>query len=93
MQGDEILTFERSEVTIGRTERNADIVLRDANVSRRHCALRSNAEGKLVLVDLGSTNGLWLNDGRGGERTVLKAGDTLYVGDFVITLLDEPERV
>ena len=50
---------------IGRLE-SLEIMLNDPSVSRRHAELRSTAEG-WVLVDLGSSNGTFLNDVRIGR--------------------------
>lgn len=37
---------------------------RDKGVSRLHAAFRRNADRSLMLEDLGSTNGSWVNDAR-----------------------------
>ncbi len=68
---------------IGRS-RECDIVVDDANVSRRHAELRPRGSA-WVLTDLGSTNGTRL-DGRRIERSeVLEPGDEIGVGGSVIT--------
>jgi hypothetical protein len=69
--------------TIGRS-RDCEIVVDDANVSRRHAELRPRG-GAWVLTDLGSTNGTRL-DGRRIERPEpLEPGDRIEVGASVIT--------
>jgi hypothetical protein len=69
--------------TIGRS-RDCEIVIDDANVSRRHAELRPRG-GAWVLTDLGSTNGTRL-DGRRIERPEpLEPGDRIEVGASVIT--------
>ena len=63
--------------TIGRATR-ADFIVDASLVSRLHCRLTAGAAG-LELVDLGSTNGTYVN----GERVTcaaLKIGDRLGVG-------------
>ena len=57
--------------TLGRGPR-ADFVLDAALVSRVHCRLVI-ADGQLVVENLGSTNGTFVNDGP-VERSTLKAG-------------------
>jgi pSer/pThr/pTyr-binding forkhead associated (FHA) protein len=47
-------------------------------VSRWHCVLADD-RGEVVVRDLGSTNGTWIN-GRRVERGRLKAGDEMSVG-------------
>jgi ABC transport system ATP-binding/permease protein len=67
-------------VTIGRADDN-DIVLEDAAVSRCHVLLMIRSEG-VVLVDMDSTNGTFVN-GRpapSGEHVHLADGDVIVVG-------------
>ena len=57
-----------------------DIRLDSRKISRRHCCIAQVAD-RLVVRDLGSTNGLRIN----GVRVVeghLKAGDELTIGNF-----------
>ncbi len=62
---------------IGRS-RDCDVVLDDANVSRRHCEVVREGDSWFV-VDLGSTNGTELN-GRAVKRAQLADGDRVAVG-------------
>jgi FhaA, N-terminal domain/FHA domain len=64
--------------TIGRSK-DADCVLRDPNVSRHHAELRRSPQGDWTIADLGSTNGIKVNDRRVGS-TRLTAGDQVTVG-------------
>jgi hypothetical protein len=66
-----------SRVVLGRS-READIVLQDPNVSRRHAELR-NEDGRWIITDLGSTNGVKVN-GRRVEQAALEPGDELVFG-------------
>jgi hypothetical protein len=64
---------------VGRS-RECDIVLADANVSRRHAEIRP-VGGGWAVTDLGSTNGVRVNGvavGGGGHQ--LQAGDALDIG-------------
>jgi pSer/pThr/pTyr-binding forkhead associated (FHA) protein len=63
--------------TIGRAPR-ADLILDAALVSRLHCRLEAG-EAALVVVDLESTNGTFINDTR-VERGTVEDGDRLRVG-------------
>jgi pSer/pThr/pTyr-binding forkhead associated (FHA) protein len=66
-----------SRVVLGRS-READIVLQDPNVSRRHAELRRE-DGGWQIVDLGSTNGIKVN-GRRVDNQPLSAGDQITIG-------------
>ena len=50
-----------------------------AGVSRRHAALQRDEQGQVVLIDLGSTNGTYLND----NQLVSGVGHPLSDGDMV----------
>jgi S-DNA-T family DNA segregation ATPase FtsK/SpoIIIE len=63
--------------TVGRAP-IADLVLDAALVSRVHCRLEANDE-TLEVIDLESTNGVYVNGGR-VARAHLLPGDTLKVG-------------
>lgn len=68
------------EVDLGRDAACA-VRLPADDVSRRHARIAADAEGHLV-VDLGSTNGTWVN-GRRVELHRLRPGDRLRLGAFV----------
>lgn len=63
---------------IGRDESQADLILEDSNVSRRHAELKRTPAGWQVC-DLGSTNGTRVNGMRVTEQT-LTSGDALTMG-------------
>jgi hypothetical protein len=69
---------------IGRS-RECDIVLDDANVSRRHAEVRPGAQG-WTIGDAGSTNGTRVN-GRdvGSEGLPLRDGDRVELGTAQVT--------
>jgi hypothetical protein len=65
--------------TIGRSK-DAECVLRDPNVSRRHAELRRATSGDWTIVDLGSTNGVKVN-GRRVASSRLSPGDQVTLGE------------
>ncbi|MGI8921501.1 MAG: FhaA domain-containing protein [Solirubrobacteraceae bacterium] len=65
-------------VVIGRS-RECDIVLGDANVSRRHAEIRHDGSD-WVVADLGSTNGVRVNGQRIEGAAPLSSGDVLVLG-------------
>ena len=64
--------------TIGRS-RDADIVLEDVNVSRKHAEVRPSG-GSWIVRDLGSTNGVKVNGRRIQGPQSLKRGDVIELG-------------
>ena len=59
-----------------------------AGVSRRHAALQRNEQGQVVLIDLGSTNGTFLNDNQlePGVGHPLSDGDTVHVANLELVI-------
>jgi DNA segregation ATPase FtsK/SpoIIIE, S-DNA-T family len=72
--------------TIGRGE-DATVSIDDESISRSHCQLRLGPDESLVVKDLGSTNGTFVNGDRIKQTHSLVPGDALQVG--AITLLVE----
>lgn len=70
--------------TVGR-DATADVVLSDDGVSRRHAQVGREARG-VVVRDLGSTNGTWVNGVRLAAPRVLRPGDEVRVGGTVLRL-------
>jgi len=78
-------TLVRDGLTLGRSSDN-DIVLRDFSVSRQHA--RVEVEGETAkIVDLGSTNGVKVNN-TFVTSSGLNAGDQVVVGNFQIEVED-----
>src|SRR5437762_289071 len=69
----------RSEETIIGRQRGCDLRIPAADVSRRHCRL-SVREGAVVLEDLASANGSWLNGVAVIGQEIVRSGDELQVG-------------
>ena len=77
------------KITIGKAEDNA-FVIRDPEVSRYHAALTREDNGDLLLEDLDSTNGTFVNDLQimkkkvsAGDKITLGTNYTLYVSDLL----------
>jgi pSer/pThr/pTyr-binding forkhead associated (FHA) protein len=65
--------------TIGRAA-GAQFVLEAPLVSRVHCRLTCAADGQLIVEDLGSTNGTFVDTERVTGAVPLRTGSTLTVG-------------
>jgi L-cysteine/cystine lyase len=74
------------ELLIGRSAPGAGTLGDDATLSRRHARIVRTASGTIALIDMGSSNGSWVN----GERVVtreLEVGDRIQVGETVLELV------
>jgi pSer/pThr/pTyr-binding forkhead associated (FHA) protein len=71
------------ELILGREQRTADLVLDDPGVSRRHARVLPDQDG-VVVEDLGSSNGTYVNGQRISGPVELGAGDELQVGSTVV---------
>src|SRR5689334_15551272 len=78
--------FDQTEITIGRVQGN-DIILPRSNVSKRHSRLVLK-DGRFIVVDLKSTNGTYVNGRKITSPLVVKPGDKIYIGDFILGLED-----
>mmetsp|Transcript_47047 Transcript_47047/g.110862 ORF Transcript_47047/g.110862 Transcript_47047/m.110862 type:complete len:378 (-) Transcript_47047:93-1226(-) len=95
------LNIADNEVRIGRSRRNDVVLLRDPEVSKKHCRLWRDARGDVYIQDLASTNGTklngdWLRPQREvGDRTYsqprkLVVGDSVVLGLTTLALHDGP---
>ncbi|MER5453224.1 FHA domain-containing protein [Micromonospora sp. NPDC002389] len=76
----------RQPQVIGR-DPAVDIVVHDPHLSRRHAEIWLAGEG-VSLVDLGSTNGTWVNERRITELTRLSDGDVIRIGRTDLRFFD-----
>jgi pilus assembly protein CpaF len=74
--------FEKGDVTVGRVQGN-DLMLPKGNVSKRHAKLVF-LNGRFIVSDLKSTNGTYVNGRKIAAATIVREGDKIYVGDFVL---------
>lgn len=73
-------------IRIGRAVEN-DIVITSKRVSREHAVVRRDGR-RVLLEDLNSANGTFLNDERVLAPGELKDGDKIAIGDVVFTYHD-----
>lgn len=77
--------FEVGDVVVMGRSNETDVVLDDPYASDFHLRLVSQ-EGGMMLHDLGSTNGTYVNGRRVSAPTELKRGDTIQVGKTVMEI-------
>jgi diguanylate cyclase (GGDEF)-like protein len=77
----EMYRIEKDQVVVGRGDK-VDLRLVDDGISREHARLTKD-EGRIVLEDLGSTNGTFCNGVR-VQRHPLTEGDKILIGSTTI---------
>jgi S1-C subfamily serine protease len=83
----ETLEVDAESLTIGR-ESDADLVLDDPDVSRRHARIYRGPDGGWLAEDLGSTNGTRIDGLRLDAPRSLAPGQKLKMGNTVLTVLE-----
>lgn len=73
-------------VVIGRDPRRSGLVLLNASVSQKHCQIVVDDE-ECTLIDLGSSNGTFVNGERVNSARILRQGDLVTIGRFVFIFL------
>ena len=72
-------------VTVGRCP-TADITISDGSISRKHCQFLTDPYGSLVVRDLGSKNGVYIDERR-VDKAVVIPGTEVRMG--IVTLRPE----
>jgi predicted component of type VI protein secretion system len=80
------IELEKPVQVIGR-DQNADIPINDPEVSRKHARI-SNQGGQIIIEDLGSTNGTFVNNQRISAPYVLRPGELIFLGEHVTLLFE-----
>jgi S1-C subfamily serine protease/pSer/pThr/pTyr-binding forkhead associated (FHA) protein len=88
-QAGRTIELSEREVVIGRGT-DTDVMLRDANASRRHAAIRALGDGTAEIRDLQSANGTVVNGNR-VDAAVLRGGEQVQLGDTVLHVLGGDE--
>ena len=86
---DSTIPLPDGEATLGRDPTNA-VAVADASVSRKHCRLRREEDGRFQIKDLDSRNGTLVN-GLAVKEQWLRHGDEIATGDSVYLFLIEDE--
>ena len=76
--------FDKNEINVGRVQGN-DLMLPKGNVSKHHARLLFR-DGRFIVTDLKSTNGTYVNGRKIAQATIVREGDKIYIGDFVLRL-------
>jgi pSer/pThr/pTyr-binding forkhead associated (FHA) protein len=85
-----VVPLSSDAITIGRQQGNT-IQLTEKNVSRRHARLYPEADG-WVIEDLGSYNGVKVNNDTIDGRTRLREGDVVEIGDYHLAITEDVDK-
>jgi len=77
-------TFDKNEINVGRVQGN-DLMLPKGNVSKHHARLLYR-DGRFIVTDLKSTNGTYVNGRKIAQATIVREGDKIYIGDFILRI-------
>ena len=83
-QGGEFALADGAEVVVGRSS-DSDMVLVEELVSRRHARITVKS-GSVLVEDLGSTNGIFVN-GERVQTATLREGDRILVGTSILKVM------
>lgn len=73
-----VLKLADGVTTVGRQD-DCELRIKSSQVSRRHCQLFEK-KGMLLVKDLGSSNGVFVNGKKIAEQHVLEPGDEMTIG-------------
>ncbi|OFZ80175.1 MAG: hypothetical protein A2583_15770 [Bdellovibrionales bacterium RIFOXYD1_FULL_53_11] len=82
----------QNEMTIGR-DPSVEISISDQNISRKHARLAGDAGGNVTIMDMGSSNGTFVNDKKlvPNIPTTLAKEDMIKVGATILKFLPAGE--
>src|SRR5450755_2085384 len=77
-------SYDKNEINVGRVQGN-DLMLPKGNVSKHHARLLYR-DGRFIVTDLKSTNGTYVNGRKIAQATIVREGDKIYIGDFILRI-------
>jgi two-component system, cell cycle response regulator len=87
----QVFKVDRASITIGRAD-DSEVYLNDDGVSRQHAQLIRYSNEVMVLKDLESTNGTYIN-GQPIKAKALADGDRIQIGSFTILKFSVQDEV
>jgi FhaA, N-terminal domain/FHA domain len=79
--GQQTYRIDKPTVNIGRQLTN-DIIVEDKRVSRNHAQIKFQPDGQFAIFDLGSTNGITINNVPHQRNHILRNGDRFTIGSY-----------
>lgn len=80
------LSVATQSITIGRDPNSCNVVIDSEAVSRRHAAVEIDEHQTLIITDLGSSGGTYVN-GEIAKRRALRDGDVIVFGSAAVSAL------
>ena len=81
--GERVIVINSTSAKVGRVA-PADIVIPDRSISREHCMI-GLASDALLVTDLNSTNGTYVDGERISRATIVPVGSVLQIGEVSLT--------
>lgn len=81
------LKLKEGDNVIGRVAPVCDLHLDGVKVSKKHCIIKLQKNGAATIVDLNSSNGVFLNGKQVTSEATLSERDRLVIGEFVLEVV------
>lgn len=79
------LLEKKSKIIIGRSS-SCDLTLAHPTISKQHASIERKSDGSVILKDLNSTNGTYVNGRRVSGSIKVSNSDKILIGRFLVTL-------
>jgi diguanylate cyclase (GGDEF)-like protein len=86
-----MVKLDKGEFVLGRAP-DTQLQVEDDGISRKHCKISATPSGHFQLVDLGSTNGTFLNGVKVNVAT-LQDGDKIQIGANTVVKFSEQDQL
>ncbi len=80
----------QSKLLIGSAQ-NCDIQIDSSSISHYHALIESDSDGMMLIMDLNSTNGIFINGSRITSVTPLNIDDSITIGDIHYTVFSDEQ--
>jgi pSer/pThr/pTyr-binding forkhead associated (FHA) protein len=85
------LALEQHNILMIGRDASASFQLLDDEVSRYHLQIKRDGEGRHLAADFESTNGVYVNNSRISEPTLLDGGDVIKIGTHAFVYWTEDD--
>ena len=82
------IVLDKAITLIGRNPGCDAVITHSKKISRKHCCV-AQVNGRYVVRDLGSMNGIWINGERVKGQGDIRVGDEISIGDIPYRLVEQ----